>query len=89
MFLINGRLVKPCKETLGIPETKLNDPTFSLLQHLGFSPNEIEEANTYACGTMTIEGAHCCLKTTMQSLIVQILAVKQVKDFYQLKVIYI
>ena len=46
-----------CKETLGIPETKLNDPTFSLLQHLGFSPNEIEEANTYACGTMTIEGA--------------------------------
>ena len=46
-----------CKETLGIPAARLNDPTFSLLQHLGFSPNEIEEANTYACGTMTIEGA--------------------------------
>ncbi len=46
-----------CKETLGIPAEKLNDPTFSLLQHLGFTPNEIEEANIYACGTMTIEGA--------------------------------
>ena len=46
-----------CKETLGIPSEKLNDPTFSLLQHLGFKPNEIDEANIYACGTMTIEGA--------------------------------
>jgi len=46
-----------CKETLGIPVEKLNDPTFSLLQHLGFKPKEIEEANIYACGTMTIEGA--------------------------------
>ena len=46
-----------CKETLGIPVEKLNDPTFSLLQHLGFKPKEIEEANIYACGTMTIEGS--------------------------------
>ena len=46
-----------CKETLGIPVEKLNDPTFSLLQHLGFKQKEIEEANIYACGTMTIEGA--------------------------------
>ena len=32
-----------CKETLVIPVEKLNDPTFSLLQHLGFKPKEIEE----------------------------------------------
>ncbi|MFL2802242.1 MAG: hypothetical protein ACJ0DD_05720 [Paracoccaceae bacterium] len=51
-----------CKETLGIPTKKLNDPTFCLLQHLGFSSDEIEEANTYACGTMTIEGAPLLLE---------------------------
>ncbi len=30
---------------------------FELLRHLGFSEKEIEEADRYACGTMTLEGA--------------------------------
>ena len=46
-----------CKQTLGIPEEKLNDPSFNLLMHLGFRVDDIEIANVYACGTMTIEGA--------------------------------
>ncbi len=46
-----------CKKTLGIPAEKLADPTFNLLQHLGFSKREIEAANDHICGTMTLEGA--------------------------------
>ena len=46
-----------CKGTLGIPEAKLNDPTFDLLRHLGFTKAQIDAANDHVCGTMTLEGA--------------------------------
>ncbi|GGG58343.1 ribonucleotide-diphosphate reductase subunit alpha [Salipiger pallidus] len=46
-----------CRETLGIPADKLNDPTFDLLRHLGFTKREIDAANDHVCGTMTLEGA--------------------------------
>ncbi|OWU83834.1 ribonucleotide-diphosphate reductase subunit alpha [Oceanicola sp. 22II-s10i] len=46
-----------CTKTLGIPAAKLNDPTFDLLRHLGFSRRDIDAANDYVCGTMTLEGA--------------------------------
>lgn len=46
-----------CKGTLGIPEAKLNDPTFDLLSHLGFSKKQVEAANNHVCGTMSLEGA--------------------------------
>ncbi|WP_040610835.1 vitamin B12-dependent ribonucleotide reductase [Oceaniovalibus guishaninsula] len=46
-----------CRETLGIPEAKLNDPAFDLLRHLGFSKKDIDAANDHVCGTMTLEGA--------------------------------
>lgn len=46
-----------CTKTLGIPAEKLNDPTFDLLRHLGFTKAEIEQANDHVCGTMTLEGA--------------------------------
>ncbi|PPB81676.1 ribonucleoside-diphosphate reductase class II [Albidovulum inexpectatum] len=46
-----------CRETLGIPAEKLNDPSFDLLRHLGFTRRQIEEANDHVCGTMTLEGA--------------------------------
>ncbi|HEY9596028.1 MAG TPA: hypothetical protein VHE79_16220, partial [Spirochaetia bacterium] len=42
---------------LGIPEPVYAQPGFNLLAHLGFSASEIEAADLYACGTMTIEGA--------------------------------
>ena len=48
---------KFCKGTLGIPENELNDPSFDLLSHLGFSKKQVEAANNHVCGTMTLEGA--------------------------------
>ncbi|MBT0778573.1 vitamin B12-dependent ribonucleotide reductase [Paracoccus sp. pheM1] len=46
-----------CRETLGIPADRLNDPSFDLLRHLGFTRAQIEAANDHVCGTMTLEGA--------------------------------
>ena len=46
-----------CRETLGIPQAKLNDPSFELLKHLGFSRAQVEAANDHVLGTMTLEGA--------------------------------
>src|SRR6056297_1166043 len=46
-----------CKETLDITEEQLNDMSFDMLRHLGFSKKQIQEANDYVCGTMTVEGA--------------------------------
>ncbi|MEL6582921.1 MAG: vitamin B12-dependent ribonucleotide reductase [Pseudomonadota bacterium] len=46
-----------CTQVLGIPAAELNDPSFDLLRHLGFSKAQIEAANDHVCGTMTLEGA--------------------------------
>jgi ribonucleoside-diphosphate reductase alpha chain len=46
-----------CRETLGFTNEQLNDVAFDLLSALGFSKAEIEAANTYCCGAMTLEGA--------------------------------
>jgi len=46
-----------CKNVLGIPAAKLNDPTFDLLAHLGYSKADVDAANDHVCGTMTLEGA--------------------------------
>ncbi|MEM7240204.1 MAG: vitamin B12-dependent ribonucleotide reductase, partial [Pseudomonadota bacterium] len=46
-----------CTSVLGVPADRLSDPTFDLLAFLGFTAKEIEAANTYVCGTMTLEGA--------------------------------
>jgi ribonucleoside-diphosphate reductase alpha chain len=46
-----------CKGTLGIPAEKLNDPSFDLLKHLGFTKTQVEACNDHVCGTMTLEGA--------------------------------
>lgn len=45
------------KETLKISEDKLNTPDLNILKELGFSDEEINHANNYVCGTMTVEGA--------------------------------
>ncbi len=44
-------------QKLGINDTQMNDPSFDFLAHLGFSKEDIEVANNYCCGTMTLEGA--------------------------------
>ena len=43
--------------TLKVPADKLNDPSFELLTHLGFSRKDQEAANEHVCGAMTMEGA--------------------------------
>ena len=42
---------------LGVPASKLEDPAFDVLTHLGFSKAEIDAANVHVCGAMTVEGA--------------------------------
>ncbi len=42
---------------LHIPEVTYSLPGFDLLRHLGYSEEEIEAGELYACGTMTMEGA--------------------------------
>ncbi|WP_176083457.1 vitamin B12-dependent ribonucleotide reductase [Martelella sp. HB161492] len=45
------------KDVLQVSDADLNDMSFSLLEHMGFSRKEIEAANTHICGAMTLEGA--------------------------------
>ncbi len=46
-----------CKEVLGFSDDQLNDWSFDMLSELGFTKDQIEAANEYVCGSMTIEGA--------------------------------
>lgn len=46
-----------CKDTLGFTDEQLDDFGFNMLKALGFTKEQIEEANDFICGTMTIEGA--------------------------------
>ena len=46
-----------CKDVLDITEEQLSDFNFDMLRFLGFSKDQIQEANDFVCGTMTVEGA--------------------------------
>jgi ribonucleoside-diphosphate reductase alpha chain len=46
-----------CMQRLGFKEEQYADWNFSLLEALGFTEEQIDAANDYVCGTMTIEGA--------------------------------
>src|SRR5579883_341620 len=46
-----------CVERLGLDAALLDNPGFDLLAALGFSRAEIDAANTWCCGAMTLEGA--------------------------------
>ncbi len=46
-----------CTEILGLDAAVLNRPGFDMLKSLGFRKRDIEAANTYCCGAMTVEGA--------------------------------
>jgi ribonucleoside-diphosphate reductase alpha chain len=45
------------KNRLGIDKALLEDWSFDLLKHLGFTKADVQAANDYVCGTMTVEGA--------------------------------
>jgi ribonucleoside-diphosphate reductase alpha chain len=42
---------------LGVNAAQLQDPTFEVLTYLGFTKEQILDANNFICGTMTLEGA--------------------------------
>jgi len=46
-----------CKNVLKLSDEQLSSPTFDLLEALGFFVRDIEAANIYCCGAMTVEGA--------------------------------
>ncbi|WP_119418948.1 vitamin B12-dependent ribonucleotide reductase [Desertibaculum subflavum] len=46
-----------CTDVLKLPVEKLDEVGFDLLASLGFNKAEIEAANAYCCGSMTVEGA--------------------------------
>ncbi|AKQ46146.1 ribonucleotide-diphosphate reductase subunit alpha [Rufibacter radiotolerans] len=50
-------LGEDCLQRLGFTPAQYTAPDFNLLQRLGFSLQQINEANDFVCGTMTVEGA--------------------------------
>ena len=46
-----------CTQILGVSASNLEDVSFSILEGIGFTKGEIEQANTFVCGSMTLEGA--------------------------------
>jgi ribonucleoside-diphosphate reductase alpha chain len=50
-------LGEECLQRLGFQAAEYNSPNFNLLRKLGFTKAEIDAANDYVCGTMTVEGA--------------------------------
>lgn len=50
-------LGEDCLQRLGFKAEQYNAPDFNVLRSLGFSKQQIAEANEFICGTMTIEGA--------------------------------
>ena len=48
---------KYLREKLDLNEAQLNDPNLNILSFMGFSDKEIQSANDYICGTMTLENA--------------------------------
>ena len=50
-------LGEACLQRLGFTEEEYTDWSFNMLEALGFTEEQIEAANDYVCGTMTVEGA--------------------------------
>ena len=46
-----------CRAAFGFTDVQMNDVAFDMLAALGFTRTDIEQANTYCCGAMTLEGA--------------------------------
>lgn len=45
------------KNIVRLDEKEFSNPKFNLLQEIGFSPEQIQAANKFICGAMTLEGA--------------------------------
>ena len=57
-FLFNKwSLGEDCMKRIGIKSSEYDSLAFNMLEKLGFTQEQIEDANKYVCGTMTVEGA--------------------------------
>ncbi len=57
-FVFNHyNLGEECLQRIGYTPEQYMNPTFSLLDELGFKAEEINACNDYVCGTMMLEGA--------------------------------
>lgn len=57
-FVVNPwTLGADCMKRLGFTDAQTKDPSFNLLESLGFTSAQIVEANTWMTGAMTVEGA--------------------------------
>jgi len=57
-FVFNAyNLGEECLKRLGFSPEQYYEKDFSLLHELGFTDDEMDAANDYVCGTMTVEGA--------------------------------
>lgn len=50
-------LSEDCLKRVGFKPEEYNASDFNMLKAMGFTDDQIEQANEYVCGTMTIEGA--------------------------------
>jgi ribonucleoside-diphosphate reductase alpha chain len=50
-------LSEDCMKRTGFTPEEYNDPNFNMLKAMGFTGQQIDEANEFICGAMTIEGA--------------------------------
>ncbi|HRH60074.1 MAG TPA: vitamin B12-dependent ribonucleotide reductase, partial [Chitinophagaceae bacterium] len=57
-FVFNKYILgEACLERLGFSAEQYNNWNFDLLDALGFTEEQVDAANDYICGTMTVEGA--------------------------------
>lgn len=50
-------LGEDCMKRIGADPHQYNNPDFKLLEFLGYTPSQINQANYWICGSMTVEGA--------------------------------
>jgi len=46
-----------CLEKLDVTQEQVTNPAFDLLEHLGYEPDEVQAADDYTFGRLTVEGA--------------------------------
>lgn len=75
-------LGEECLQRLGFKPEQYFNFEWSLLESLGFPDDQIEAANDYVCGTMTIEGAPYSKRPISRYSIVQVNVVKKVSALF-------
>ena len=54
---VRGNITDETLNRLGVSQVEREKPTFNALPYLGFTEQQIQEANEHVCGSLTVEGA--------------------------------